>query len=56
MTASFVSDREIAAGLLPFRAMRRNSMPPGAKLCEQMCQLVAKRAIDFTWVLREFWI
>ena len=34
-------DSEIAAGIAPFRAVRRNSAPAGTKLREKMSELVA---------------
>ncbi|MEP6708937.1 MAG: hypothetical protein ABJB32_02250 [Verrucomicrobiota bacterium] len=51
MTAFFVSDPEIAAGLAPFLAMRSDPTTPGAELCKQMRQLMAKRAIDLSDVM-----
>ena len=51
MATRFVRDAEIVAGAAPFRAMRRNAAASGAKLCEQMRQLVAQRAIDLSGIV-----
>jgi hypothetical protein len=47
VAALFVANPKIAASLAPFRSMRQNATPSGAKLREKMRQLMAKRAIDF---------
>jgi hypothetical protein len=46
MTTRFARDPEIGAGSSPFWSVGRNAPPPGAKLREQMRQLVAQRAIN----------
>ena len=47
MAARFICDAEIAAGAPPFRAVRRDSAAAGAKLREQMRQLMAQGLVDF---------
>jgi len=57
MTAFFVRNPEIAAGLAPLLAMWSDPTTPGAELREQMCQLVTKRAIDLRDVMiAQAWI
>jgi hypothetical protein len=57
MTAFFVRDPEIAAGLAPLLAMWSDPTAPGAELREQMCQLMTKRAIDLRDVMiAQAWI
>jgi hypothetical protein len=51
MTAFFVRDPEIAAGLAPFLAMWSDPSAPGPELREQMRQLMPKRAIDLPDVM-----
>ena len=51
VTAFFVRDSEVAAGLAPFLAMRCDPPPPGPELREQMRQLMPKRAIDLPDVM-----
>ena len=51
MAACFIGDAEIAAGAAPFRAVWRNPPAPGAKLGQQMRQLMAQSAVDFRGVL-----
>src|ERR1700731_445700 len=46
VTARFVGDSQIATRLSPFGAVRRDSASPDSPLCEQMRQLVPKRAIN----------
>ena len=47
MAALFVANPKITAGPAPFRSMRQNATPAGAKLREKMGQLMTKGAIDF---------
>src|SRR5205814_3788326 len=51
MAARFISDAEIAAGLTPGYAVRRNAPPAGAELGQQMGQLMAHGAIDLRRVV-----
>jgi len=46
VTARFVSDVEIAAGVAPFRTVWSDSVTSHSKLREQMRQLVSKCAIN----------
>ena len=57
VAAHLIGDAEIAAGLFPFGAMRKNAAAAGAKLGEEMGQLVAQRPLDFAaGVADEEWI
>lgn len=51
VTARFVRDAEVAAGLSPFSAVWRDAATPGSELREQMGQLVAQGALDFRGVV-----
>jgi hypothetical protein len=53
MTALLAADPKIAASLLPLNAMRQNPPSLGAKLRENMRQLVSKRATDLDWMMNE---
>jgi hypothetical protein len=46
MTTQFIGDAEIGAGRPPFRTMRRDASTSGARMGQQMGQLVPKSAID----------
>jgi hypothetical protein len=46
VTAFFIADAEFVACLPPFFSVWRDAAPPRAGLSEQMCEFVAKRAID----------
>ena len=52
MTALFVGDSQIAASLLPLRAVRCNS-PTCPKLREDMGKFVPQRAIDLRGMLNQ---
>jgi hypothetical protein len=47
VAARFVGNPEIAAGLSPAGAVRRDAASAAAKLSKEMGQLVTKSAIDF---------
>jgi hypothetical protein len=51
MTARFIGDAEIMAGLPPFRAMGRHATAAGAELREQMRELMAQGALDLGGVV-----
>ena len=53
MAARFISDSQIATSRAPFVAMRQNPAASGAKLGEQMCEFVSKRAIDFAGLIAQ---
>ena len=46
MATFLVANPKFAAGRAPFRSMRQDAAPPGAKLRQQMRQFVTQRAID----------
>jgi hypothetical protein len=46
VTTLFVADAEIMARCAPFRSVRQDAPPPGAKLREEMRQLMAQCSID----------
>ncbi len=46
MATGFACDSEIGAGAPPFRAVWRDPASTGAKMREQMCELMAQRALD----------
>ena len=46
VAARFIRDREIAAGLTPFLAVRQNAPTARAELGKQMGQLMPKRALE----------
>ena len=46
VTARFARDPEIGAGASPLRAVGSDAPPPGAKLREQMRQLMTQSALD----------
>ena len=46
VAARFIGDPEIGAGPAPFRSVRRDAAAAGAKLREEMRQLVAQGAVD----------
>ena len=48
----FIGDSEIGAGASPFRAVRRDAAATGAKVREQMRELVAQSAVDFGGAVR----
>ena len=51
MRARFLANAQVPAGLSPFRSMRWNPAPAGAKLSEQMRQLVPQGAVDLGLVM-----
>jgi len=53
MTALLTADPKIAASMLPLNAVRQNPPSPSAKLRENMCQLVSKRATDLDWMMNK---
>jgi hypothetical protein len=56
MTALLVGDSQVAACLLPLKAMRQDAAPTGANLSENMGQFMSQRAIDFGRMLTQLWI
>ena len=53
VTALLVGDSQVATGLPPLVAVRQNPPTTGAKLGENMRQLMAQRAIDFGRMLEQ---
>lgn len=51
MTASFIGDAELGAGVAPFLPVRRDPAPARARLREQVRQLVAQGAIDLIFTV-----
>jgi len=46
VTALLMADTEFVARLPPFFSVRRDAAPPRPELSEQMCEFMAKRAIN----------
>ncbi len=53
VTALFIADSQVPAGLAPFIPVRQNPAPPGAELREEMSEFVSQRAIDFIGVMNQ---
>ncbi len=52
MTACFISNAKVAAGLAPFRSVRRNAASSGPELREEMREFVTQGAIDLRRAVR----
>ena len=49
----FTLDPKIGAAAAPLRPVRRDSATTGASLCQEVCQFVAQRPIDFRFAVRD---
>lgn len=47
MAARLIGNAQIATSDAPLRAVRPDAPPSGARLSQQMCELMPKRAVDF---------